>query len=166
MERKDFKAQRAKTLFATKPSSRDLKNKRAYEYATPRHNARTTKEYSVSFPVWIVWSQLSNVSTSGQIRQISRANATVIRDARDSMASSIAHRPRGTNRPTPGGGLSPTPSSQGCSQEQANSSLESVVYSNHFLTKYSLAVIDYCAGKPSMPPNMRRAPLRPSLSTS
>jgi hypothetical protein len=47
-ERKDFCAQE---LFATKPSSAGLKMKRANEYATPTHNARTTKEYSVSFPV-------------------------------------------------------------------------------------------------------------------
>jgi len=51
-EKKDFWAQEANTLFATKPSSADdLKIKRANEYATPTHNARTTKGYSVSFPV-------------------------------------------------------------------------------------------------------------------
>jgi len=50
-EKKDFFAQEANTLFATKPSSADLKMKRANEYATPTHNARTTKAYSVSFPV-------------------------------------------------------------------------------------------------------------------
>jgi len=51
VERKDFWAQEAKTLFATKPSSADLKMKRANEYANPTHSAITTKAYSVSFPV-------------------------------------------------------------------------------------------------------------------
>jgi hypothetical protein len=50
-EKKDLWAQEAKTLFATKPSSADLKMKRANEYATPTHKARTTKAYSVSLPV-------------------------------------------------------------------------------------------------------------------
>jgi len=50
-EKKDFRAWEANTLFATKPSSADLKMNRANEYATPTHNARTTKAYSVSFPV-------------------------------------------------------------------------------------------------------------------
>jgi len=50
-ESKDFWTQAANTLFATKPSSADLKMKRANEYATPTHNARTTNAYSLSFPV-------------------------------------------------------------------------------------------------------------------
>jgi len=50
-ERKDFCAQEAKTLLATKPSSGNFMTKRANEYATPTHNARITKVYSVSFPV-------------------------------------------------------------------------------------------------------------------
>jgi len=50
-EAHDFSAQEAKALFATKPKSPALKMKRANEYATPTHNARTTKAYSVSFPV-------------------------------------------------------------------------------------------------------------------
>ena len=53
-EKKDFLAQEANKLFATKPSSADLKMKRANEYATPTHNASTTKTYSVSLPVWTV----------------------------------------------------------------------------------------------------------------
>ena len=51
MEKKDFWVQEAKRLFATKLVSAGLKMKRANEYATPTHNARTTKAYSVSFPV-------------------------------------------------------------------------------------------------------------------
>ena len=54
VKRKDFWAKEAKTLFATKPSSADLKTNRVNEYATPTHNARTTRVYSVSFPVCIV----------------------------------------------------------------------------------------------------------------
>ena len=50
-DRKDFCVQVAKTLFATKPSSPDLKVKRTNEYAIPMHNARITNVYSVSFPV-------------------------------------------------------------------------------------------------------------------
>ena len=50
-EKKDLWAQEANTLFATKPSSADLKMKSTNEYVTPKHNARTTKAYSVSFPV-------------------------------------------------------------------------------------------------------------------
>jgi hypothetical protein len=53
-EKKDFWMQEAKTLFAAKPSGADLKMKRANECATPTHNARTTKAYSVSFPVCVV----------------------------------------------------------------------------------------------------------------
>ena len=84
--------QEAKTLFATKPSSPDLKVKRANEYATPTLNARITKAYSVSFPVRIVSSQLSNISRSGQIRQVSRTTIAVIRETRDRMVSSIAQQ--------------------------------------------------------------------------
>jgi hypothetical protein len=51
LEKKELWMQEANTLFATKPSSEDLKMKRANEYATPTHSARTTKAYSVSFPV-------------------------------------------------------------------------------------------------------------------
>ena len=51
VERKYFCTQQVKTLLATKPSSWDLKTKRTKEYAAPTHNARTTKAYSVSFPV-------------------------------------------------------------------------------------------------------------------
>jgi hypothetical protein len=50
-EKKNFWAQEVNTLFATKPSTADLKMRRAKEYATPTHNARMTKAYSVSFPV-------------------------------------------------------------------------------------------------------------------
>jgi hypothetical protein len=89
-DRKDFCVQVVKTLFARKPSSPDVKVKRANEYATPMHSARITKVYSVSFPVWIVSSQLSNVSRRGQIRQVSKTTRAVIRDARDHMSLSIA----------------------------------------------------------------------------
>jgi len=51
VDKKDFRTQRAKTLFAAKPSAADVKMKRANEYATPTHSARTTRPYSVSFPV-------------------------------------------------------------------------------------------------------------------
>ena len=50
-ERKDFWIKEEKTLFKTKPSSADLKMNLANEYATPTHNAITTRPYSVSFPV-------------------------------------------------------------------------------------------------------------------
>jgi hypothetical protein len=50
-EKKDLWAQEVNTLFTTKRSSADLKMKRANEYAAPTHKARTTKAYSVSFPV-------------------------------------------------------------------------------------------------------------------
>jgi len=51
VEKKDFWAKDANTLFATKPSGADLKMNRANEYATPTHNASRTKAYSVSLPV-------------------------------------------------------------------------------------------------------------------
>jgi hypothetical protein len=51
VEKKDFRRQGANTLFATKASSVDLEMNRANEYATPTHDARTTKAYSVSLPV-------------------------------------------------------------------------------------------------------------------
>jgi len=51
VDKKDFRTQRTKTLFAAKPSDADLKMKRTNEYATPTHSARTTRPYSVSFPV-------------------------------------------------------------------------------------------------------------------
>jgi hypothetical protein len=51
VEKKDLWAQEANIFSATKASSADLKMKRANEYATPTHNARTTKAYSESFPV-------------------------------------------------------------------------------------------------------------------
>jgi len=84
-EKRDSWAQKANTLFETKPSSADLKMKRANEYATPTHNARTTKAYSVSFPVCIVWSQLSNSSTNGHTRQVSKTTVAIIREARERM---------------------------------------------------------------------------------
>src|SRR5260370_8295056 len=89
-EKKDFWAQEANTLFATKSSSTDLKMNRANEYATPTHSARTTKAYSVSFPVWIVRSQLSNSSTSGQTRQVIKTSVIIVRDTQDRKPSSIA----------------------------------------------------------------------------
>jgi hypothetical protein len=49
--RESFWAPVEKTLVATKPSREHLNMKRANEYATPTHNARRTKVYSVSFPV-------------------------------------------------------------------------------------------------------------------
>src|SRR5579864_1883404 len=59
--------------------------KRANEYATPTHNARITKVYSVSFPLWIGGSQVSNVSRIGQMRQVSSAIVPMVRDAQDRM---------------------------------------------------------------------------------
>ena len=53
-ERKDVWGKEAKRFFAIKPRSADLKMNRANEYATPTHNARRTRVYSVSFPVCIV----------------------------------------------------------------------------------------------------------------
>jgi hypothetical protein len=49
--KRDFWAQGAKRVFPIEPSRADLKMKRTNEYATPTHNASTTKAYSVSFPV-------------------------------------------------------------------------------------------------------------------
>lgn len=91
-ELEDLRTKEVKTLFVIKPSGADLAMNRATVYATPRHNARTTKEYSVSFPVCTVRSQLSNVSRSGQIRQIIRTSAAVARYARDRIHSSIAQQ--------------------------------------------------------------------------
>ena len=54
VERENVWAQEANTVFATKPSSADLKMRRANKYATPTHNARITNVYSVSLPVCIV----------------------------------------------------------------------------------------------------------------
>ena len=51
---KDLWGEEVKTLFVTNPSSADLTMNRANVYATPTHSARTTKEYSVSFPVCTV----------------------------------------------------------------------------------------------------------------
>src|SRR5262249_19635346 len=79
------------TFFATTPSGIGLRMKRANKCDTPTHNATTTKAYSVSFPVCIVWSQLSNISTRGQIRQMNRTSVTITREVRDRMASSITH---------------------------------------------------------------------------
>ena len=53
-KRKDLRGEEVKTLFVTNPSSADLTMNRANVYATPTHSARTTKEYSVSFPVCTV----------------------------------------------------------------------------------------------------------------
>ena len=50
-ESSDHSVQEEKTPFATKPTSRHLKTKRANEQAAPTHKARTTKVYSVSLPV-------------------------------------------------------------------------------------------------------------------
>ena len=86
--------QEASKLFATRPSSADLKMKRANEYAAPTHNASTTKAYSVSLPVWTVWSQLSNSSTNEHTRQVTKITVAIIREARARMASSIAHQVR------------------------------------------------------------------------
>src|SRR6266852_1418589 len=77
----------------------DFKMNRANEYATPTHSARTTKAYSVSFPVWIVRSQLSNSSTSGQTRQVIKTSVIIVRDTQDRIPSSIAQRfPRAVSK--------------------------------------------------------------------
>jgi len=59
----------------------------AIEYATPTHNARTTTVYSVSLPVWAEWSQLSNNSTNGQVKQIKTSPAASVN--RNRMYGSI-----------------------------------------------------------------------------
>jgi hypothetical protein len=66
--------------------------KRANEYATPMHKARATKEYSVSLPVWIAWSQWSNISTSGQTKQIVKTSVTTARGNLDTIEQSITAR--------------------------------------------------------------------------
>lgn len=63
---------------------------RANKYATPTHNARTTKTYSVSLPVRRVSSQRSNISTRGQTKQVSKTSATVGSEARDRIERIIA----------------------------------------------------------------------------
>lgn len=50
----------------------NLQTTRAKAYSAPIHKPRTTKVYSVSLPVFAVWSQWSNVSRMGQSRQINR----------------------------------------------------------------------------------------------
>jgi hypothetical protein len=64
-----------------------LRTARAIEYATPTHNARTTTVYSVSLPVWAEWSQLSNNSTNGQVKQIKTSPAASVN--RNRMYGSI-----------------------------------------------------------------------------
>ena len=51
MNGNDFCRQEATTFFATRPSSVDLKMKRANEYDTPTDSAIRTNPYSVSLPV-------------------------------------------------------------------------------------------------------------------
>jgi hypothetical protein len=47
--------------------------------------------YSVSFPVCIARSQLSNRSTSGHTMHVTRITVANIRDVRDRMQTSIPH---------------------------------------------------------------------------
>ena len=49
-------------------------------YTAPTHSAITTKVYSVSFPVLRVWSQRSNISTTGHTKHVSKTRATMTRD--------------------------------------------------------------------------------------
>ena len=60
-----------------------LRTARANVYDTPTHNPRITKAYSVSFPVWAVLSQRSNISMSGHTTQMDKINVTIRCDALD-----------------------------------------------------------------------------------
>jgi hypothetical protein len=79
-----------KTTLAIQEARGDLRIKRANEYAAPTHNARMTKAYSESFPVWIVWSQWSNISTSGQTKQIAKRKIATVRASLDPIELSIS----------------------------------------------------------------------------
>ena len=57
----------------------------AKAYTTPTDNARMTKADSVSYPVWRGGSQWSNISNTGQTRQVSKTSATATCDRRDRM---------------------------------------------------------------------------------
>lgn len=79
-------AQRFDTSPEADLNSGKLTTNRAKVYVTPMHKPRTTKVYSVSFPVWTVLSQWSNISIRGQTRTVSKTSTTVICDARDRIA--------------------------------------------------------------------------------
>ena len=58
----------------------------------PTHKAMTTKVYSVSFPVLRVWSQRSNISNTGQTKQVSKTSVTMMRDALERTGQIMSER--------------------------------------------------------------------------
>ena len=71
------------TNFFARLTRSGLKTSRANEYEPPTYDAIRTRAYSLSYPVFSVFSQLSNTSSSGQMRQVSSTTIAVVRDARD-----------------------------------------------------------------------------------
>ena len=90
MNRREKWTEDVKTTLAIQEARGDLRIKRANEYAAPTHNARMTKAYSESFPVWMVWSQWSNISTSGQKRQTAKRTIATVRANLDPIDRSIS----------------------------------------------------------------------------
>ena len=92
MNRREKWTEDVKTTLAIQEARGDLRIKRANEYAAPTHNARMTKAYSESFPVWMVWSQWSNISISGQTKQIVKTSVTTAWGNLDAIEQSITAR--------------------------------------------------------------------------
>ena len=63
---------------------------RATEYISPTHKASATNMYSVSVPVFRVWSQWSNISKIGQMMEIAKARAAIACEIRARMSRIVA----------------------------------------------------------------------------
>ncbi|MHB8410882.1 MAG: hypothetical protein ACYDDI_02930 [Candidatus Acidiferrales bacterium] len=70
----------AKAYFVADKLAQNVTITCANAYTAPTHSAITTKVYSVSFPVLRVWSQRSNISTTGHTKHVSKTRATITRD--------------------------------------------------------------------------------------
>jgi len=80
---RSFEAHIVEPRSSTNLNRANLRTTRANENATPMHNPRTTRAYSVSFPVCIARSQLSNISTSGHTKHVTRIAMAIIRHVRE-----------------------------------------------------------------------------------
>lgn len=99
-EERDLQGRRFEKRLFRKSGNENLRANPASTYATPRHSASTTKAYSVSCPVCSVWSQRSNISSTGQITQVSKASAARTREILNFIISTLAdaHLSRGSKK--------------------------------------------------------------------